>query len=101
LLLSPLDFPEFSFGCADPLGIISLITWEQLSLNYIWEDTYFSESLEGEEGSSMDFPLSSAWWDSIFNLSLAWEDFTGEWLGVAWAMGLTGGGGGKDKLGQP
>jgi hypothetical protein len=33
LLLSPFDFPEFAFGCAEPLGIISLIMWEQSSLN--------------------------------------------------------------------
>jgi hypothetical protein len=59
------------------------------------------ESLEGEEGVVVAFPLSSAWWDSIFNILLAWEDCTGEWLGEAWAMGLTDEGGGKDKFGQP
>jgi hypothetical protein len=83
LLLSPLDFPEFAFGCAKPLGLISLITWEQLSLKCIHEDTDLSESLEGEEGATVAFPLSSAWWDLVFNLLLAWEDYTSEWLGAA------------------
>jgi hypothetical protein len=76
LLLSPLDFPEFSLGCADPLGLILLITWEQSSLKCIREDTDLSESLEGEEGATMAFPLSSAWWDSVFNLLLEREDCT-------------------------
>jgi hypothetical protein len=101
LLLSPLDFPEFAFGCAEPLGLIPLIMWEQSSLKCIREDTDISKSLEGEEGATMDFPLSSAWWDSIFNLLLAWEDCTSKWLGATWTMGLKGGGEGKDKLGQP
>jgi hypothetical protein len=48
----------------------------------------------------MDFPLSRAWWASVFNLLLAWEDFTGEW-GASWTIWLLGGGAGKDKLGQP
>jgi hypothetical protein len=61
----------------------------------------FSEPLEGEEGAAVAFPLSRAWWASVFNLSLAWEDFTGEWSVAAWTMGLIGGGAGKDKLGQP
>jgi hypothetical protein len=78
LLLLPLDFPEFAFGCVDPLGLISLITWEQSSLKCIREDTNLSEPLEGEEGKSTTFPLSRAWWASVFNLLLAWEDFTGE-----------------------
>jgi len=60
-----------------------------------------SESLEGEEGVTMDFPLSDAWWDSVFNLFLAWEDCTSEWLGAYFTMGFKGGGAGKDKLGQP
>ena len=60
-----------------------------------------SNPLEGEEGGAVDFPLSRAWWASVFNLLLAWEDCTGEWSGVAWAMGLIGIGVGKDKLGQP
>jgi hypothetical protein len=101
LLLSPLDFLEFAFGCAEPLGLISLITWEQSSLNFIHKDTDLSESLEGEEGVAVVFPLSSAWWASVFNLFLAWEDSTSEWLGASWTIGLTDGGGGKDKLGQP
>ena len=56
-MLSPLDFPEFALGCAEPLGLILLITWEELSLKFIWEDTDFSESLEGEEGTAVGFPL--------------------------------------------
>jgi hypothetical protein len=60
-----------------------------------------SEPLEGEEGVAVDFPLSRAWWASIFNLFLAWEDCTGEWSGESWKMGLIDGGAGKDKLGQP
>jgi hypothetical protein len=99
LLLSPLDFPEFVFGCAKPLGFISLITWEQLSLKCIQEDTDLSESLESEEGEAVAFPLSNAWWASVFNLLLAWEDCVGKWLGVAWIMGFKGGGVGKDNLG--
>jgi hypothetical protein len=99
-MLSPLDFPEFALGCAEPLGLILLIMWEQSSLKCIREDAYLSESLEGEEGAAVDFPLSNSWWALVFNLLLAWEDFTGEWLGAAWEMGLTGGGGDKDKLGQ-
>ena len=59
-----------------------------------------AESLEGEEGEASTFPLSGAWWDSIFNLFLAWEDCTGECAGEAWKIWLTGGGGvGRDKLG--
>ena len=38
------------------------------------EDTDLSESFEGEEGATMAFPFSGAWWASIFNLFLAWED---------------------------
>jgi hypothetical protein len=101
LLLSPLDFPEFSFGCAEPLGLILMITWEQSSLKCIWEDMDLSEPLEGEEGAIVDFPLSRAWWASVFNLFLAWEDCTGEWSWATWEMGLIGGGADKDKLGQP
>jgi hypothetical protein len=98
--LSSFDFPKFALGCVEPLGLISLITWEQSSLKCIREDTDFSELLEGEEGATMDFPLSRAWWALIFNLLLALEDFTGEW-GASWTMGLIGGGEGRDKLGQP
>jgi hypothetical protein len=100
-MLSPLDFLEFSFGCVEPLGLILLITWEQSSLKCIREDTDLSKPLEGEEGVAVAFPLSRAWWASIFNILLAWEDCTGEWSGVAWKMGLIGEGAGKDKLGQP
>jgi hypothetical protein len=60
-----------------------------------------SESLEGEEGAAVAFPLSSAWLASVFNLLLAWEDCIGEWFGAAWTMGFKGRGAGKDKLGQP
>ena len=60
LLLSPLDFPEFSLGWAEPLGFISLITWDQSSLKSIHEDIDLSESLEGEEGATIDFPLSNS-----------------------------------------
>jgi hypothetical protein len=37
------------------------------------EDTDLAESFEGEEGEAVAFPLSGAWWASIFNLFLAWE----------------------------
>jgi hypothetical protein len=87
--MSPLDFTEFSFSCAEPLGLISLIMWEQSSLKCIWEDTDLSYPLEGEEGAAVAFPLLRAWWASVFNLLLAWEDFIGKWSGEAWAMGLT------------
>ena len=59
------------------------------------------ESFEGEEGETMNFPLSGAWWDLVFNIFLAWEDRTGEWSREAWTMGFKGGGEDKDKLGQP
>jgi hypothetical protein len=36
----------------------------------------------------MAFPLSKAWWASVFNLLLVWEDCTGECLGATWTMGL-------------
>ena len=42
-----------------------------------------AESFEGEEGAATTFPLSSAWWASIVNLLLVWEDCTGECAGVA------------------
>jgi hypothetical protein len=47
----------------------------------------------------MDVNLSRAWWASIFNLLIAWEDCTGEWAGASWTILLTGGGAGRDKLG--
>jgi hypothetical protein len=50
------------------------------------EDTDLAESFEGEEGETTDFPLSRAWWASVFNLLLAWEDYTGEWTGAAWTI---------------
>jgi hypothetical protein len=59
-----------------------------------------AESFEGEEGVETTFPLSGSWWDSVFNLFLAWEDCTGECAGESWTIGLSGGGGaGRDKLG--
>jgi hypothetical protein len=61
-----------------------------------------AESLEGEEGEATTFPLSGACWALVFNLFLVWEDCNGECAGVAWTIGLTGGGeAGRDKLGQP
>ena len=61
-----------------------------------------SEPLEGEEGEVMAFPsLSRAWWASVFNLLLAWEDCNDKCSGAAWTMGLIGGGEVRDKLGQP
>jgi hypothetical protein len=77
-LFSPLDFLELSFGYAEPLVLISLITWEQSSLKCIREDMDLSDPLEGEEGAAVDFPLSSVWCAYVFNILLAWEDFTGE-----------------------
>jgi hypothetical protein len=99
LLLSPLEFLEFALGWVDPLGFISLITWEQSFLKCIREDTDLSESSEGEEGETIAFPLSKPWWALVFNILLAWEDFTGEWLGETWTMGFKGGGAGKVKFG--
>jgi hypothetical protein len=58
LLLSPFDFPEFASGCIEPLGLISLITWEQSSLKCIREDTDLSDPLEGEEGVGMFYRKS-------------------------------------------
>jgi hypothetical protein len=97
----PLDFPKFALGWEKPLGFISLIMWDKSSLKCIREDIDLSESIEGEEGAVVDFPLSNAWWDSIFSLLLAWEDCTSEFLGASWTMGFKGGGAGKVKLGQP
>jgi hypothetical protein len=42
-----------------------------------------AESLEGEEGATTNFPLSGAWWASVFNLLLVWEDCMGECAGEA------------------
>jgi hypothetical protein len=50
------------------------------------EDKDLIKSFEGEEGASMAFPLSGAWWDSVFNLLLAWEDYIGEWKRAAWTI---------------
>jgi hypothetical protein len=65
------------------------------------EDTNLVESFEGEEGATTTFPLSGARWASVFNLLLAWEYCTSEWTWEAWTIQLTGGGAGRDKLGQP
>jgi hypothetical protein len=78
------------------------MTWEQSSLKCIQDDIDLAESLEGEEGETTTFPLSSMWWASVLILFLAWEDCTGECARKIWTFGLTGGGGGgKDKFGQP
>ena len=74
LLLTHFDLSEFSLGCVEPLGLISLITCEQSSLKCMREDIDLSESFEGEEGATMDFPLLGAWWASVFNLLLTLED---------------------------
>jgi hypothetical protein len=50
------------------------------------EDMDLEESFEGEEGETTDFPLSGAWWASVFNLLLAWEDCIGEWAGECWTI---------------
>jgi hypothetical protein len=66
------------------------------------DETYLVESLEGEEGATIDFPLSCMWWASVLSLLLAWEECTSECAAEIWKFGLTGGGGvGRDKLGQP
>jgi hypothetical protein len=57
------------------------------------DETDLAESLEGEEGTATDFPLSGAWWDSFFSLLLVWEDCRGDCAEEAWKIGLTGGGG--------
>jgi hypothetical protein len=88
LLLSPPDFPEIALSWEELLGFISLITWEQSSFKCI-----------REEGEATTFHLLYAWWASVFNLLLEWEDFSREWLGVAWAMGSKGGGEGKVTFG--
>jgi hypothetical protein len=99
LLLSPFDLSEFAFGCAEPLGLISLITSEKSSLKFIWEDTDLSEPLEGEEVETMAFPFLGAWWALIFNLLLALEGIIGESTRISSKNCLIGGGEGKDKLG--
>jgi hypothetical protein len=64
------------------------------------DETDLAKSFEGEEGATTTFPLLGAWWASIFNLLLAWEDCTSECVGASWTIWLTGGGGvGRDKLG--
>jgi hypothetical protein len=66
----------------------------------MWNEMDLAESLKGEEGEASNFPLSDAWWDSIFNIFLAWEDCTDKCVGESWTIGLTSGGGvGRDKLG--
>jgi hypothetical protein len=75
--------------------------WEQSSLECIREDMDLSKPLEGEEREIVDFPLSSAWCASVFNILIEWEDCTSERSSEAWAMRLIGKGTGKDKLGQP
>jgi hypothetical protein len=50
------------------------------------EDMNLAESFEGEEGPATAFPLSGAWWASVFNLLLAWEDYIGEWTREAWTI---------------
>jgi hypothetical protein len=68
----------------------------------MWDETDLAESFEGEEGAVVDFPLSRAWWDSVFNLLLAWEDCTRLCAGATWTICLMSEGGlGIDKLGQP
>ena len=52
----------------------------------MWDEIDLALSFEGEEGPTTSFPLSGAWWDSIFNLLFAWEDYTGEWTGAAWTI---------------
>jgi hypothetical protein len=47
------------------------------------QDMDLAESFEGEEGATLDFTLSGAWWASVLNLLLAWEDCIGEWIGAA------------------
>jgi hypothetical protein len=51
-----------------------------------------AESLEGEEVAATTFPLLGAWWASVFNLFLAWEDCTGECARASWKIELIGGG---------
>jgi hypothetical protein len=50
------------------------------------EDMDLAESLEGEEGETMTFPLSRVWWASVFNLLVAWEYYTSEWTGTTWTI---------------
>jgi hypothetical protein len=50
------------------------------------QDTYFVESFEGEEGATMDFPLSREWWASIFKIFLSCKDCIGELTGEAWTI---------------
>ena len=45
-----------------------------------------AESFEGEEGETTTFPLSGAWWTSLFNPFLSWEDYTGEWTREPWTI---------------
>ena len=47
LLLSPFDFFELTLGYVEPLGLISLITWEKSSLKCMQYETELEESLEG------------------------------------------------------
>jgi hypothetical protein len=65
------------------------------------DETDLAESLEGEEGTTTTFPLSCAWWDSVLSLLIVWEECTGDCVGEIWIIGLTSGGAGREKLGQP
>jgi hypothetical protein len=59
----------------------------------------FEDPFEGEEGEATTLPLSCTWGISILSLLLACEDWTGESTEEIQALGLTGGGGGDEKLG--
>jgi len=66
-------------GWLDSWGCISLIAWDHLSFKWRWEEKDLEELVEGEEGETTTFALSCTGRGiSIFNLLLAYEDWTGE-----------------------
>jgi len=58
--------------------------------------------MDGLEGEVVDFHLSCIDCGiSIFNIFLAFKDYTGERAWEIWALGLTSGGKGNETVGQP
>jgi hypothetical protein len=83
---------------------MALTTWDQSSFKWRREDTDLEESVNGLEGEVVTFPLSGTICEmSVFNLLLAWEDYTGDASWVACTIGLTrgGGGNGSETVDQP
>ena len=81
------------------------MTWEKLSLRWIWEDTNSEEFLEELGELATFFPLSiSGSTIVVLSLLLGCEDWVGEAMRSTWAFGLNCDGGGRngnDIVGHP